>query len=105
LYKLWDLHIQRDTALMSSAPLDQEMLAFSSRFLAEKPLEIAGEFDPVSFTERKNESAPDPGLGLGRPSNSPPPELLNGSLDSFLISVNGSVVPANQHHWATKSRP
>jgi len=49
LYKLWDLHIQRDIALMSSAPLDHEMGAFSSRFLAEEPLEVVGEPYPIRF--------------------------------------------------------
>jgi len=109
LYKLWDLHIQRDIALMSSAPLDHEMGAFSFTIPCRTPpwrwwanLTL---FVFLVFPERKNESALDPGLGLGRPSNSPPPELLNCSLDSFLIGVNGSVVPAHQHHWATRSRP
>jgi len=103
------LHIQRDTALMSRAPLDQEMGAFSSRFLAENPLKIVGEPYPIRFLrfpQKEKTKAPQTQVWvLGRPSNSPPPELLNCSLDSFLLSVNGSVVPANQHHWATRSRP
>jgi len=65
-----------------------------------------GQLDPSagSWTLGGKTKAPQTQVWVwGRPSNSPPPELLNCSLDLFLMAVNGSVVPANQHHRATSA--
>ncbi len=38
---------------------------------------------------------------MGRPSNSPPPELLNRRLDFSQINVNSPVVPDGRHDRAS----
>ncbi len=43
---------------------------------------------------RKTKAPPTQVRVWGRPSNSPPPELLTRSLDFLLLDVNGSGVPA-----------
>jgi hypothetical protein len=70
LYKLWDLHIWTYMALVRAIQLPG--------MRAEKRKRPRPRFE-----------------SLGRPSNSPPPELLNRRLDSSQIGVNSSVVPAD----------
>jgi hypothetical protein len=43
----------------------------------------------MQLPQNRNEDVPDPGLNLGRPSNSPPPELLKDSLDSPPVKRKG----------------
>jgi len=92
LYKLWDLHIQRDTALVFAARsrLKTFAAARATRFL------------PLSG-QRQNESAPDPGLSLGTPVEQPSPRTAQTQPRFLPDRRKWPRSASRRHHRATNA--